>query len=94
MPEAMSLAVVYSIFESDSRILGTEPAGWNAKICPSVDWASGVLSAPRPIVWFAHPPTRHGAPTFRVLTYGTRSRAVRCVGCLANAVYSRERFFI
>ncbi|WP_272507205.1 DNA-directed RNA polymerase subunit beta [Salinibacter ruber] len=40
----------------------------------------------------APPDDRHGSPCFRGPTHGIRTRAVRRVGCFANAVYSRERY--
>ncbi|WP_118828944.1 DNA-directed RNA polymerase subunit beta [Salinibacter ruber] len=40
----------------------------------------------------APPDDRHESPCFRGPTHGIRTRAVRRVGCFANAVYSRERY--
>ncbi|WP_103017609.1 DNA-directed RNA polymerase subunit beta [Salinibacter ruber] len=40
----------------------------------------------------APPDDRHESPCFRSPTHGIRTRAVRRVGCFANAVYSRERY--
>ncbi|WP_272505889.1 DNA-directed RNA polymerase subunit beta [Salinibacter ruber] len=40
----------------------------------------------------APPDDRHESPCFRGPTHGVRTRAVRRVGCFANAVYSRERY--